>query len=97
MHIGGIPFPLNGDGVSSNPDISPNDFKILMTNADVIIDQTELPDGNTSKFSRWRVLAGLAGNDFNPRVWYLKKIYSLDNTVSKNGISGKEDHRHQMG
>ncbi|KAF9550077.1 hypothetical protein EC957_001563 [Mortierella hygrophila] len=97
IDAGGIPFPLVGDGVGSNPDISPSDFKILMTNADIIIDQTEFPaDGKgnyTSLFGRWRALAGFTGVDFVPRVLDLKKIYSLDNTVNLVGIS---DYQYRM-
>ncbi|KAG9073172.1 hypothetical protein KI688_000959 [Linnemannia hyalina] len=94
---GGIPFPLVGDGVTSEPDISPTDFKILMTNADIIIDQTEFPaDGKgnyTSLFGRWRALAGFTGTDFIPRVLDLHKVYSLDNTVNQIGIS---DYQYRM-
>ncbi|KAF9142841.1 hypothetical protein BGX30_002031 [Mortierella sp. GBA39] len=94
---GGKPFPLVGDGVSSNPDISPVDFKILMTNADVIIDETDFsPDGKgnyTSVFARWRALAGFTGTDFIPRVLDLKKVYSLDNTINLVGIS---DYQYRM-
>lgn len=100
LHIGGIPFPLNGDNLPSNPNISPNDFKILMKNADVIIDQTEFPDGKgnySSTFSRWRALAGFSGVDIIPRVLDMKMVFSLDNTVNKIGINGKEPHRrHQI-
>ncbi|KAF9297255.1 hypothetical protein BGZ88_010650 [Linnemannia elongata] len=92
---GGIPFPLEGDGLPGNPDISPSDFKILMTNADVIIDQTDFSDGKlnyTSVFSRWRTLAGFTGID-NPPVLDLKMVFSLDNTANKIGIS---DYQYRM-
>ncbi|KAK3811595.1 MAG: hypothetical protein JOS17DRAFT_763064 [Linnemannia elongata] len=95
---GGIPFPLtvNGDDLSINPNISPNDFKILMKNADVIIDQTEFPDGKgtySSVFTRWRALAGFPGVDDTPRVLDKRMVFSLDNTINKNGIS---DYQYRM-
>jgi hypothetical protein len=94
--LGGIPFPLVGDGVASNPDISPNDFKILVTNADVIIDQTEFKDDKgtyRSVYSRWLELAGFTGG-VNPRVLDLRKVFTLDNTVNLDGINGNEAHTH---
>lgn len=97
LHIGGIPFPLVGDELPGDePSISPSDFKILLMNADVIIDQTDFSDGKLnylSVFERWRALAGITGIDFIPRVVDRKKVYSLDNTVNNVGISGKGDHR----
>ncbi|KAF8947942.1 hypothetical protein BGZ47_007210 [Haplosporangium gracile] len=92
---GGIPFPLGGDSVGSNPDISPSDFKILLTNADIIIDQTEFTDGRgtyASVFSRWRALAGFTGTD-DPPVLDQKFVFSLDNTVNQAGIS---DYQYRM-
>ncbi|KAF9148019.1 hypothetical protein BG015_010279 [Linnemannia schmuckeri] len=91
---GGIPFPLKGDGLPSYPDISPSDFKILMTNADVIIDQTDLTDGKgneTSVFSRWRALAGFTG--MTTHVLDMKRVYSLDNTMNQARIN---DYQYRM-
>ncbi|KAG0081749.1 hypothetical protein BGZ90_005111 [Linnemannia elongata] len=94
---GGKPFPLVGDELpGDNPTISPSDFKVLLLNADVIIDQTEFPGGKlnyTSEFERWRALAGLTGINFIPRVIDRRKVYSLDNTADNVGIS---DYQYRM-
>ncbi|KAF9106669.1 hypothetical protein BGX29_008818 [Mortierella sp. GBA35] len=86
---GGRPFPLNGDPVPDNYAISIDDFKTLVTNADVIIDQTEFngdKGGTLSTFAYWKKLAGFTGNE-NIRVIDKKFIYSLDNTVNLEGVS----------
>ncbi|KAK3838810.1 MAG: hypothetical protein J3R72DRAFT_182322 [Linnemannia gamsii] len=86
---GGIPFPLNGDGVNDNASISPSDFKILVSNADILIDQTEFTKdmlSNTTSIAYWRQLAGFTGVD-NPRVLDNKHVYTLDATVNTVGIS----------
>lgn len=80
--------------MSSTPEISPNDFKILVNNADIIIDQTEFIDGRgnyASVYTRWRALAGFTGA-VNPRVLEKRQVYTIDNTVNKDGINGKETH-----
>ncbi|KAF9115895.1 hypothetical protein BGW39_002888 [Mortierella sp. 14UC] len=75
--------------VTDNADISPSDFKILVSNADVIIDQTEFngkKGGEIDKLSYWRKLAGFTDAK-DPPVLDKKQVYSLDNTVNMNTVS----------
>ncbi|KAG0297219.1 hypothetical protein BGZ96_007277 [Linnemannia gamsii] len=90
----GIPFPLNGDKVTTDIDISPSDFKILVSNADIIIDQTEF-DGRgdyRTVYSRWLALAGFT-EAAKPRVLENRQVYSIDNTVNKDGVN---DYQYRM-
>ncbi|KAF9919644.1 hypothetical protein FBU30_010714 [Linnemannia zychae] len=95
IDAGGVPFPLNGDSVSDNAGISPNDFKILVQNADVIIDQTEFNNdkgGYTSFYEYWCALAGFPGAQ-KPPVLDLKKLFTLDNTMN---LVGDSDYQYRM-
>ncbi|KAF9909562.1 hypothetical protein EC991_008387 [Linnemannia zychae] len=77
----------DADNVTDNASISDSDFNILVSNADVIIDQTEFEKGTTRKYTQWLKLAGFDTAAVKPRVLDKKNVYSLDATANGVGIS----------
>ncbi|KAG0002809.1 hypothetical protein BGZ65_002311 [Modicella reniformis] len=89
---GGIPFPLKGE-VPDDMSLSADEIKTLLLNSQIVIDETNFNgQPGVTPIEKWRDLAGFASQTELP-VLQQKNVYSLDNTVSKNGSN---DYKYRL-
>ncbi|KAF9949454.1 hypothetical protein BGZ72_008774 [Mortierella alpina] len=82
---GGIPFPLKGD-IPDDQSVSIEDFKTMILNAQLVIDETDLTGQSQSPASLWRSLTGFAPTDSVP-VFDKKQVFALTKTANDQGVS----------
>lgn len=68
--------------------MSAQEIKTLLRNSQIVIDETNFGKDIVSPIGEWRKLAGVDTAEEEPEVLKSKKVYSTDNTMNMQGISG---------